>query len=406
MPSSVSLLSLSQIPAPVLTVYLDTNQAQYINQHFDHGHLSWFRNEAKHLLTHVSDSDRVALSAELERVTEFLMQDTWGHRGMALFAGPGTWIAIPLDREPQNQIDWGEPRLWQLWAIADRCPRTCIAMIDLSGARLFYTQYGTLIPLETIDFHIDVSQWKEMQSSHAAERGMGLPHGAQQDIFERRRKSQYMHLFWETAKKIAHACEVYSLTRILLFGADRLTIPVEHRLPLNLQDRAIRLRHMRRDLVIADLLAHFEDQLRTWESARREQEVDEFLNRKHGIVTGVEDTLTELQRGRVSSLLVAEDFNPALHLCVQCGHATASAVQDCPRCHGKVFSTTLHEILPQLLGSWSSDMKLLRGAAAERLRSAGSIGGWVRIRPHVAPVHFSRQQTWPAAGPRVTGITA
>lgn len=375
--------SLAQLPEPVLTVCLDTNHGLASNWGSPRAFLSWFQAAARQLLAGVAQADRPALAGQLDRVERFLReQPPPTYRGLALFAGPSVWHSIPLQVEPQNQLHWGKPLLWQLCTLADQYPPACIAVVDLSGVKIFGSRMGEITPLATADFHIDAAQWKKMEAVHAADNGIGFPHGAQRDLFERRRESQYLRFLSGAAQQIALACEAHGLTRIYLLGADRLTRPLERKLPRSLRAHATCIPHGCHGESPAEILLDAAVPLRSIESEHREQRVLELVNRARGTVTGPEETLAQLQRSRLRSLLVADDFNPILRYCPSCAHAAPSAVPECPHCRGEQMELTLHEILPQLLDRYSCELTVVREHAAERLRSVGGIGGWLCRRRH------------------------
>ena len=221
-----------------------------------------------------------------------------------------------------------------------------------------------------------------------AKQGSRMPHGAQRDLFERRMETEYVRLLHEVAKVIAAYCAVHAIDQVYLLGSDRLTKQVQEDLPQHMREKVVLIAHVSAEVQAADIKARIEDRLREYEAIRKERMIDELLNRAQGIVTGVEQTLNQLQRGLLASLVIAEGLNPVLHQCESCGLVSASASRRCPACKQVQRATTLHEVLPTLLIRHACNMELVEGPAASHLQTAGGIGGRLRTlkrQPTVIP---------------------
>ncbi len=257
------------------------------------------------------------------------------------------------------------------------------------------------MPLNTLEFRIDPSHWKRMQAFHAAERKAGMPYGPQRDLFERRCDTHYLCFLGETAHRVAHVCEVYGLNRVLLLGPRRYTGIIEDKLSPFLRKQTVQIPHLWCEWNSSMSLTRVEETLCRFEAAYQERYLSELLNRGSSVVTGAEETLAMLQRGRLGFLFAEESFNPLLRYCKTCDHVSASSAQECPRCRGGIVDLTLHEILPQLLIRHHCESHFLSGRNAESLRSVGSIGGWLRQRQPLSSAEPQLQRQpgeWLAAG--------
>ncbi|MDE3064036.1 MAG: hypothetical protein KGJ51_13410, partial [Acidobacteriota bacterium] len=224
--------------------------------------------------------------------------------------------------------------------------------------------------------------WRQKEREHMAKQGTRMPHGAQRELFDRRVEAEYVRLLHEVAKVIAAYCDAHSIDQVYLLGSERLTKQVQEELPQSLREQAVLIAHVSSEEPSADIQARIETRLREYEARRKERVIDELLNRTQGIVTGVDQTLHQLQRGLLASLLLVEELNPALHQCGSCGLVTASASQRCPACNEMQTVTTLHEMLPMLLIRHACRMELVEGLAASHLQTAGGIGGRLRTLKH------------------------
>ncbi len=370
--------ALAQLPEPLLTVYLDTNPGLPTNCRAIPGYMAWLKTEARDLLARVGESKSSLLYAQVQRVERYLDQQRPAHTGVLIFAGPTVWQVLPLHVDPTNQLHWGKPDLWQLISIADQHRPMCAVVVDHSGARLYISSFGVLTQFAEQEFKIDVSQWKEKEHAHMARRGTRMPHGAQRDLYERRVEGEYLHLLHEVGKTIEAYCDTHSIDQIFLLGTDRLTKQIELGLEPRLRGQVTRIQHASLKESARKTLARIEASIQEHELARGERSIAGLLNRTRGTVTGVDQTLNQLQRGRLDSLLLADELNPILRQCGTCRFVTASASRHCPVCNAEQSATTLHEILPALLTRHACRMELVEGSAAARLRSAGSIGGRLR----------------------------
>jgi len=395
--NALEFAALAQLPEPLLTVYLNTNPGLPSNGRAVPGYMAWLKTEAKNLCSHRGESKNSLLYNQVKRVEKYLDDQRPAHTGVVIFAASEAWQVVPLPAEPSNELHWGKPQLWQLGSIMQRHRPACAVVLDLSGARLYEYASGGLTQFAEQPFKIDSSNWRQKEHAHMAKQGTRMPHGAQRDLFERRVEGEYVHLLRGVAKVIAAYCDTHSIDQVYVLGSDRLTKQVQLGLPLRLRERVVPMAHVRAEEPAADIQARIEVNLREYETNRKEQEIDDLLNRTQGIVTGVDQTLNQLQRGLLASLVLVEELNPMLHQCGSCGLVTASASQRCPACNEMQTVTTLHEMLPMLLIRHACRMELVEGLAASRLQTAGGIGGRLRTLKH-QPAAARRARTEKKAG--------
>ena len=374
--------ALAQLHEPLLTVYLNTNPGLSSNCRSVPGYVAWLKTEARNLRSIRGESKSSLLYKQVKRVEKYLDTQRPAHTGVVIFAGPEVWQVIPLLVEPSNELHWGKPHLWQLNAIMARHRPACAAVLDLAGVRLYEYASNGLTQFAEQQFSVDTTHWRQKEREHMARQGTRMPHGAQRELFDRRVEAEYVRLLHEVSKVIAAYCEVHAIDQVYLLGSDRLTRQVQEELPQALREQAVLVTHVSAEEPAADIRARIEASLRDYELNRKERAVDELLNRTQGIVTGVDQTLHQLQRGFLASLLLVEDMDPVLHLCKSCGLVTASASERCPGCNEMQSVTTLHEMLPALLNRHACPMELVEGRAASRLRTAGGMGGRLRTLKH------------------------
>lgn len=389
MTNAQEFAALAQLPEPLLTVYINSNPGLATNCRAVPGYIAWLKTEAKNLRTRRGETKSSLLHEQVSRVEKYLDAQRPAHTGVVIFSGPDTWRVIPLQVEPVNELHWGKPHLWQLTSIMERRRPACAVVLDLAGAHMYEYASGVLTLFAKQLFKVDTSQWRQKEHAHMARQGTRMPHGAQRDLFDRRIQAEYVHLLHDVASMIAAYCDRQSIDQVYLLGSDRLTKQVQVVLPQRLKKKVARIAHVSAEEPAGDIQARIESRLREFETTRKEQIVDELINRNGEFVSGMDETFKALQRGLLASLVLAEGFNPKLHQCEGCGLVTASSLPGCPACNGLQKPTTLHEALPVLLIRHTCHLDLVTDRAATRLQTMGGIGGRLRTlkrRPASAPL--------------------
>lgn len=370
--------SLAQLPEPLLTAYINTNPGAATNCRAIPGYMAWLKTEARHLLGRNGQIKGSVLHEQAERIEQYLDAHRPSHKGVLIFSGPDVWQVIPLLSEPDNELHWGRPHLWQLVTMMEQRAPACVVALDLAGARMYKYDSGDLAQFGEWHFKVDTSHWRQKERAHKAKQGTRTPHGAQREAFDRRIDAEYVRLLHDVAKDIAAFCDRELIDRVYLLGSDRLTRQVQEGLPQRLQEEVVRISHVSKEETPAEIQARVEARLHAYEAHRKERAVEELLNRPRGFVTGMDKTLHALQRGQLASLTLAEGVDPRLHECKDCGMVAQSAVARCPVCNGMLRPTSLHATLPELLMRHTCHIEFVTGTAATRLRAAGGIGGRLR----------------------------
>jgi peptide subunit release factor 1 (eRF1) len=114
------------------------------------------------------------------------------------------------------------------------------------------------------------------------------------------------------------------------------------------------------------------------ERERESRLVDDLLGSERGVTIGIDETLAQLQQGRIRRLVLVKGFNGNLHQCVRCGQMDRTADPVCPACNGERRTVALREILPVLSRRHEVAVEVVAGEAAQRLQEAGGIGAWLR----------------------------
>jgi len=256
----------------------------------------------------------------------------------------------------------------------------CVVVIDRTQARFFRYALGGLSQIEMREFKIDKSQWKMKDHAHMARRDTKMPHGAERDVFKKRLDAQYLHFCRETANEIRIVCQKYKLTGVVLVGSARLIEPIVAALPTEIRPRATMIPKDLARLSLSELKDYLTPAIQQWEIAQEAGFVGDLLSAEHGSVSGIDETLAQLQEGRIRQLVMAEDLDARLSQCVKCGLTSRSADRLCPDCGSPRKHIQLRAVLPVLAKLHEAGVELVGGDAAKKLMTAGGMGGWLRQR--------------------------
>jgi hypothetical protein len=123
------LESLTQLPSPTLTAYLETSPADSRNLRHPPGYLIWLKSQAKDLEGEIPEGERKTFRQQVERLEQQLTDNPPHARSLVIFAGPEVWQAIPLQVETEDELSWGPPSLTQMQWLVDE-HRLCGVLLD------------------------------------------------------------------------------------------------------------------------------------------------------------------------------------------------------------------------------------------------------------------------------------
>src|SRR5882762_10757677 len=96
--------ALPEVPAPVLTVYLNTTPTDHRNLRNPPRYLIWLKTEAKALEESMPKAELRTFRELLQRVEEFLTQSPPQTPGLAIFVGSEYWQVFVLRVDTQDEI--------------------------------------------------------------------------------------------------------------------------------------------------------------------------------------------------------------------------------------------------------------------------------------------------------------
>jgi hypothetical protein len=387
---TTSLLeSLSQLPSPLLTAYVRTTPDEAALQGAAPRYLHSLKEEGRSIAESLASEEREPFSKQLERVVEFLSQKPKSHGSLVIFAGPTVWEVVLL-AEVTNELSWGKPSLGQLFWLAGEHKQYGIVTVDHKGARFFHYSLGEIVEGEEKKFVIDISGWRQKDLGKVTGKGVAKTHGTQRDVFDKRVDNQYVRLCRETAQQATTFFSGKELAAVFVVVLDKLITAIQAKFLRN-----CRLPIVRDDQDLArvsppELMKHLEPRIADWEREHQKSLVAALTEDARGAIVGFEETLLQLQRGMVRTLVLARDFDAVLHQCRECSWKGRCADRVCPVCEGETVDATLREVLPEILLRQAVELEIVSDEPAERLKQMGGMAGWLRQKKVTAKAAGSR----------------
>lgn len=376
--SAKQVESFIQLPQPLLTAYLNTRRAEPSRHLLVPESFALLKKEAKLVGHGLSRAEQDLLEHQLARIREFLDKRPPKERGLVIFAGAKTWELVPLQVAVDNELHWGRPSVSQLLWLVDEHKPSCVVVVDHKGACFFQYQLRELLKIGEKKFEIDISKWKKKDIGRIAGQQIQKTRGSQRDAFEHRMDAQYAHSCKETANQAIALVKEHNYAAIILIGADPLSRSIKAAIPRDVCQHVITTHEDFAGLTDSELEKRLEPIIEEWERTHQTAIVSEFLDSDRGTVTGIEESLFQLQKGSARTLLLTRDLDVDVRQCLKCGWTERTGDPLCSACGGEKRTVTLREVLPALAKLHKADIQIVSGDAANIMRKRGGMGAWLR----------------------------
>jgi Bacterial archaeo-eukaryotic release factor family 10 len=372
------LQEIAVLPSPILSVYLNTRSENASRHPRAETCLTWLRKKAASASRTLLPRDAERFLQEVRRIEQFLRGRHPEEKSLAIFAGPTAWMVFPLQVAVEKELAWGQPAIGQLFRLLHEHNSCCIVAIDHHAARFFAYSLGELTELARKQFEVDPSQWKKKSLGHLTSGRIQKMRGPFPDRFEHRIEVQYARLCRETAEQAAALSKQHGLAHVFLAGPDRLIRPMRTQFPPAFEEFVCLVPEDLGNFSPNELLQRLEPIIAEYEQKRQMATVTRLLITGNRAVADLDETLAQLQNGRVRSVVVSRDFDLDLRQCTKCGLASRAADPVCAVCAGELRKVALRELLPALLAAHHTEVEFVSGKAARTLERAGGMGGWLR----------------------------
>ncbi len=309
-------------PDPVLSVYLNTDPTQ--------GNSDAYRLRLRNLLKGVS------LPEDVETIERYFQREyDWAGKGVALFSckPQGFFRSYPLAVPVPDLVHVSDrPSVRVLADLLDSFGGYGVVIIDKQGARVFSFHLGELREQEGM-LGDPVKRTKHGGAS-AVPGGRGGVAGQarhQEEVVDRNMK--------EAVEFAVDFFEANHVRRILICGTDDNVAQYRTFLPKAWQSLVVGTFPIAMGVGHVDVLEKAMQVGLAAELKREEQVIDQLITQSakgSGAVIGLEDTLTAVNEGRVSTLVALQGYGQPAYRCNQCRYLFEEEHQPCPNCGGEV----------------------------------------------------------------------
>ena len=375
------------LPQPVLTAYLNTNPAKSANRKPEPKFLTWLKAEAKTIARTLPLEEQKTFQQQMERVETFLRDRVARGRGLVIFAGPKVWEILALDGEIGNDVRWGAPYVVPFLRLMGEHKAHEVVILDRKGARFLRYQMGEVTEVAAKPFDVNVSNWRKKEMGKVAtaptrsRRGVGVvkkTRGSQRDTFDRRMDARYARLCAETARQAMQLAARENLHTVFVAGAGQMLADVAKGFSRDSARHVVKIEKDLGRVSTRELPRYLAPAIARWERLHEAEVVQSLLGNGRKTVIGMDETLAQLQRGRIRRLVLAGNMDAKLRRCLRCGVADRAADAICQRCGGERQIVTVGEAAMELAWKQNTEIEIVSGEAGERLEGAEGIGGWLR----------------------------
>jgi len=368
--------SLPVLAGPVLTVYLNTDQAKQINRGFKPGYLIRLESQAKLIAQTVSPDGQELFRRQLQRIRTYLERQSLRCRGVVVFSGRDTWEFVPLQVEVEDEVHWGTPALAQLLWLLDEHKRYGVVVPGRKRTRFFLYWLGETRELEEKKFRLEPSKKKEM--GPVARRGVRLSRGTNRDVFEHHVAAEFAHYDQQIAERIGRWVAAEQLESIFLVGLAQMVKAIRKKLAPTLVEKIVLIEEDLGWVSRTELFDRIEPAVVSYKRKCEMAVVDALLGGVRDVVLGIDETLVQLQQGKIRSVVVEKGLNGSLQQCTSCSWTDRASDPVCPACGGKRVNVALRDVLPELVRRHDASLEIVSTESAAKLRARGGMGAWLR----------------------------
>ena len=301
--------------APVLSIYLNTDPSE--------------GNADTHIRHLRSMLKEINLTHEIQAIERFFVNEyNWAGRGVAVFScSPKNFFrAYPLAVPVRNLIHISDrPSVKPLAALLDNYGGYGVVLVDKQGARLFFFHMGELREQEGV-LGETVKRAKHGVGASAVpgRRGSNVATRSMDEVVDRNMK--------DSAAFAVHFFEENHVRRVLIGGTDENAKLFCGLLPKAWQSLVMGTFPMSMTASQNEVRSRAIELGIQAETEREKRLVERLITQAakgNGAVTGLEDTLTALNEGRIQALVLGEGFRKNAYRCKSTGWLTTKPEEAC-----------------------------------------------------------------------------
>ena len=314
----------------VVSLFLDMS----VNSDNKRTHTIFLNKEKARFAELQSDRERhhrEPIGIAFERIERWL-NDSFDptSKGVAIYTElGGDWFqAFEVPMPLRNRLDVLQyPVIGPLTEVLHSHPRYGIIVVDREHLRLLSMHMGIVGE----DYR---SEPEAIDTPHDVQAG-----GYSHKDYQKRKAEETRHFFKDFVDEIARFDQRVNADHWVLLGTNENVQNFREFLGRNVTDRLIHTGPAPSNATAGDIVAAITpiiDEQAIKHEAEAFNVVQDRVRQSHFAASGFQDTLMQLQEGKVERLVVARDLSREGMQCTQCGfyHATQSSI--CPYCGGEL----------------------------------------------------------------------
>jgi peptide subunit release factor 1 (eRF1) len=293
------------------------------------------------------------------------------HKGVALFTEiGGDWFEVfQLPIPVRNRLEIADhPVIGPLSEVLHHHPRYGIIIVDREHLRLISSQMNVIGE----DYRIEPDA---LPIPHDVQAG-----GYSHKDYQKRKAEEARHFAKDFVEEIGRFDQRARPDLYVLLGTVENTSHFRDLLPKEVTDRLIHVDATPVAHSAPEIMRHlqpiFEDYARRNEAAALNL-LQDRVRQSHYATTGLQETLVNLQEGKVARLVVARDFETEGVQCTQCGFYLANGDGACPYCGGPLRNgVDLIESMIRIAANQDVEIDFV---AADTMRDLDGIGALLKF---------------------------
>jgi hypothetical protein len=336
------LLDLEDSQSLFLTLYLDTSIASDGHKHYQ-VYLKQKSADLANMLGGVSGTDAVEeLQENLVVIETFLGSKLAKNtRGVAIFSNQrrGFFRVLELTLPVRTKfVASHAPNLDVLIELLQQHPHFCVVAFDQQAARIMSVYLS------------DIVKKSQLENTETATL-IDHPGGSSRLRFEQRVRDHVQHFLRDVANAVERLMRAEKPEGLILLATQSNVSELRRHLSPDIERQILLTQGVPADTPDSQLVARVlaELQKNQQEQARQLlEELYERLSQDYMSVAGLEQTLLNLQMGKVETLILSARFEAAGRRCSRCGSLFPAGVEPCSYCQGETSPVDLRDRMEKL----------------------------------------------------------
>lgn len=355
----------------ILSVYLDMSVNEENKRTYDI-FLTKRKSDFRELSSDREGHHREAIGEAFGRLDRWLAEEfDQANKGAAVFIElDGDWteaVQLPLPVENRVVVD-DRPVVAPLVEIVETYHHHGVVLVDREHLRLL-----SLYLDQTL--HEQEVETEPYPAPHDVKRG-----GFSAKDFQKRKEEEARHFFKEFAAEVERFDRIHRPDDLTLLGTHENVKKFTEFLSEPIRRKIVHTARAEIDASateIRDKLAPVFRQHLEREEAEAVDLLRERIRESHKAVAGFDQTLEQLQEGKIDTLIIARDSNAQGGRCEKCGFLLTRASGDCPYCGGEVTDGV--DLVEEMVRMAEEQDARIDFVAGSTLDDFGGVGGLLRF---------------------------